>query len=109
MTRDAGRDLDPDLDPDRACAGEWQPVDAPECRLEPKREDEPVRCSSPAATDTPVADPSRDRPEERQAGPTTGAAPRADPAVRAPDTQARDHFEYRDGGAVTPDGEGRHG
>ena len=109
MTRDAGRDPDPDLDPDRACARGWQPVDAPERRPGPKREDEPVRRSSEAVTDTPAADPTRECPEERQAGPTTGGSPRTDPAARAHDTQERDHAARRVGGDVEPDVGGQHG
>lgn len=85
MTRDADRclDLDPDRnsdlegDPDRACARDWQPVEAPERRPEPKREDEPVQRSSPASDDASGLDP--------------------DPAARAHDTQEGDHAARPDG------------
>lgn len=73
MTRDADRCPEPD--PDRACARDWQPVEAPERRREPKREDEPVQRSSVTADDASGPDP--------------------DPTARAHDTQERDHAGRR--------------
>lgn len=76
------RDVDWDPDPDRACARDWRPVEAPERRREPKREDESVKWSSAVATDAPAADPE-------------------------PDLDVDPHRE-RPGGVVS-DGGGRHG
>ena len=87
MIRDADRDPEPD--PYRACARGWQPVEAPERRPEPKREDEPVERSSPVADDASGPDP--------------------DPAVRAHDRQECDRSERRDSREVEPDVGGRHG
>ncbi|WP_128226209.1 hypothetical protein [Halobacteriaceae bacterium SHR40] len=97
MTRDADRcpDLDPDrdpnleVDPDRACARDWQPVDAPERRPEPKCEDEPVQRSPDAADDA--------------------SGPGPDPAARVHDTHECDHAARRAGGDGEPDVGARHG
>ena len=63
MTRDAdraGRDPEPVSEPDRACVGDWHPVEPPEHRWEPKHEDEPIRWSSNAASPDPDPEPEPD-------------------------------------------------
>jgi hypothetical protein len=87
VTRDTDRC--PDLDPDRACARDWHPVEAPERRPEPKYKDEPVQWSSPAADDA--------------------SGPGPDPAARAHHTQERDYAERPDRGDVEPNVGGRDG
>lgn len=86
MTRDTDRDSTPD--PEHACARDWQPVEAPERRPEPKREDESVLWS-PSSTDAPEPDP--------------------DPALRTHDAQESDQADRPDRGDVEPDVGGRHG
>jgi len=107
VIRDADRDPEPD--PERACARDWQPVEAPERRREPKREDEPVQ-RSPTPTDASGPDP--DPEPEPQSGPdadTNREQSRTDPAARAHDIKERDHADSRAGADVEPDVGGRHG
>ena len=108
MTRDADRC--PDLDPDRACARGWQPVEAPERRREPKYKEGPVQRSLEALTDTSGPDPDPDRQPGREpdAGPNR-EWPQTDPAARVHDNQERDYAARRAGGDVEPDVGGRHG